>query len=326
MRIATMGTGSIVERFLDAVAQVEGVECAAVYSRKRETGEKLAAGFGVGRVCTDPDEILDDPSIDFVYVALPNSLHYEHARRALERGRHVICEKPFTSTLREAEELIDLARKNDRFLFEGITTLHLPNFHLLRRHLKDIGSIRVVRSSFCQYSRRYDRFREGETPNVFNPAFSGGALMDLNVYNLHFVMGLLGEPEEAYYHPLRHENGIDLAGVLMLRYGGILCECTAGKVVQGENGAEILGEKGRIHVRGSTSTCRSFTVVSDAGEQAYDAQDRDNALYYELTDFRNLFRSGDTAACFELLEQSRAVMKTLHAARLKSGIRFAADE
>jgi len=115
MKIATIGTGFIVERFLDAVRQVEGAECYGVYSRTEEKARLLADEFQIGMTFTDMDGMMEDGNYDTVYVASPNSLHYDYVKRALENGKHVICEKPFTSTLRELEELIALSKKKGLF-------------------------------------------------------------------------------------------------------------------------------------------------------------------------------------------------------------------
>ena len=104
MKIGTIGSGFIVRYMLENVAKTEGITCEAVYSRTMENGKKLADEFGVEKVYTDLDEMCKDEAIDAIYVASPNSLHYEHAKKALSYGKHVICEKPFTPTAAEAEE------------------------------------------------------------------------------------------------------------------------------------------------------------------------------------------------------------------------------
>ena len=128
MKIGTIGTGSIVTWVMTEAMRTEGVEYRAVYSRKEESGRALAGRFGVQKVYTDLDAMLADETIDFIYVASPNSLHYEQARRALLAGKNVICEKPFAPTRAQAAELAALAQQKQRFLFEGITTAFLPPF------------------------------------------------------------------------------------------------------------------------------------------------------------------------------------------------------
>ncbi|HIV96524.1 MAG TPA: Gfo/Idh/MocA family oxidoreductase [Candidatus Agathobaculum stercoravium] len=134
MKIGTIGTGGIVEWVMAEAQRTDGMEWGAVCSRREATGRALADRFGVPRVYTDLDAMLADGELDFIYVASPNSLHYAQARRALLAGKNVICEKPFAPTRAQAEELAALAQEKRLFLFEGITTMFLPNFALIRKN------------------------------------------------------------------------------------------------------------------------------------------------------------------------------------------------
>lgn len=235
MKIGTIGTGSIVSWVMTEALRADGMEWGAVCSRREETGRALADRFGVAKVYTDLDAMLADEALDFIYVASPNSLHYAQTRRALLAGKNVICEKPFAPTRAQAEELAALAQEKGLFLFEGITTMYLPHLALIREKLAEIGPVRQAACTFCQYSSKYDALCAGETPNVFNPAFAGGALMDINLYNLYFAYGLFGVPEKLSYHAHKYANGIDTSGVLVLEYPDFVCQCTGAKDCQGDN-------------------------------------------------------------------------------------------
>ncbi len=326
MKIATIGTGSIVEGFIDAVNQVEGAQCVGVYSRNFETGKTLADKFGISNVFTDLDEMLKSEEIDFIYVASPNSLHFEHTRKALENNKHVICEKPFTSTLKETEELVKLAKDKNLFLFEAITVIHMPNFTLLKEQVKRLGKVKLIQTSYTQYSSRYDLFKNGQTPNVFNPAFSGGALMDLNIYNIHFVVSLVGQPNEVKYFPNLHENGIDTAGVLILKYPDLICECTAAKDVHGINSAQIHGENGFINIKNGANGMQEFTIYINGELETFNIQDKANRMYYETHSFYEMYKNNEIEKCHQLLDHTRSVMKVLYDSRLSAGIKFSADE
>jgi scyllo-inositol 2-dehydrogenase (NADP+) len=193
MRVGVIGTGNIVEKFLSAINDIEGAHGEAVYSRREETGKLLANKLNIEKVYTDLDTMLEDEAIDFIYVASPNSLHYEHSLKALQRGKNVICEKPFTSTVEEVESLIKLAKEEKLMLFEAITTIYLPNYKLIKENIERLGQIRMVQCNLSQYSSKYNQLLASETPNIFNPKFSGGALQDINIYNLHFVMNMFGK-------------------------------------------------------------------------------------------------------------------------------------
>ncbi|HHY15050.1 MAG TPA: Gfo/Idh/MocA family oxidoreductase [Firmicutes bacterium] len=328
MRIGTVGTGSIVELFLQAVSEIEDISCAAVYSRSEARGRRLAAKFGVTKVYTDFGQMLADDGVNWIYIASPNSLHYEQARRSLEMGKHVICEKPFTSTSAEAADLMDRAEKRGLFLFEAITTIHLPNFELIKGKIGELGRIRIVQANYSQYSARYDRVLAGEQPNVFNPAFSGGTLVDLNIYNLHFIMGLFGEPLQCKYYANKLENGIDTSGSLILQYPGFVASAVGSKDTWGESFVAVQGERGYLYVNQGANGCRSFYIKINGGPaREYNVQgavEHHDLLRYELLAFKEIYKQGDQKAYRRLSEHTCSVLKTLEKARHSAGIKYPA--
>jgi scyllo-inositol 2-dehydrogenase (NADP+) len=324
MKIATIGTGFIVERFLSAVDDVDGAECTAMYSRAESSARPMADKFGGPTIYTDLNRMLDEADADFIYVASPNSLHFEHVRTALHKGKHVICEKPFTSTARELEKLRALAKEKRLMLFEAITTIHLPNYELIRQNIGKIGPIRFIQANYSQYSSRYDKFLAGETPNIFNPAFSGGALVDINVYNIHFIMNLFGKPDAVHYMANTHANGIDTSGVVVMKYPGFIGEAVGAKDTESPNFCLIQGEKGYIEVENGSS-CEAVTVKTADEEVVLNEQTNPNKLYYELKTFRDIYENEDYDRCYELLDYSCTVLDIVEQARKSAGIVFAAD-
>ncbi len=324
MKIATIGTSFITEWFLSAAAKIDNAEPIAVYSRNEQKGKDLASQYGIQKVYTDLDAMLKDDEIECVYVASPNSLHYQHASAALKAGKHVICEKPFTSTTKELKELSELAKSKHLFLFEAIVTIHMPNYISLKEKLPELGDIKMVQCNFSQYSSRYDKFMAGESVNVFDPKFSGGALMDINIYNLHFVMNLFGKPNDVHYYP-NMTRGIDTSGVLVLNYEGFHAVCVGCKDTKSHNISQIQGEKGYITLNSETSRCANYSLTTNDGTVLPAIKQEDIALYYEIKDFMKIMEEQDYAACEALLEYSNEVMEVLEQARKKAGIRFPAD-
>ena len=324
MKIATIGTSFITEWFLSAAAKIDNAEPIAVYSRNEQKGKDLASQYGIQKVYTDLDAMLKDDEIKCVYVASPNSLHYQHASAALKAGKHVICEKPFTSTTKELKELSELAKSKHLFLFEAIVTIHMPNYISLKEKLPELGDIKMVQCNFSQYSSRYDKFMAGESVNVFDPKFSGGALMDINIYNLHFVMNLFGKPNDVHYYP-NMTRGIDTSGVLVLNYEGFHAVCVGCKDTKSHNISQIQGEKGYITLNSETSRCANYSLTTNDGTVLPAIKQEDIALYYEIKDFMKIMEEQDYAACEALLKYSSEVMEVLEQARKKAGIRFPAD-
>ena len=197
MKLAVISTSRIVDEFLANLGDMPQIEVAALCCRPQSApkAEAWAAQYGIGRVCTDEAALLAEGGFDAVYIGTANHLHHSTAKRVLAAGYHVILEKPFTATAAEARELFALADSKGVMIFEAITTPYLPEYAFLQQELPKIGPVRGVMASFCARSRRYDDYLAGIWNTTFDPACSGGALYDMNVYNLHYLWGLLGMPE-----------------------------------------------------------------------------------------------------------------------------------
>ena len=315
IRIGTIGTGDIVEKIIENIKKTSHLECGAVYSRSREKGEALAKKWGIGKVYTELEAMLEDDQIQMIYIASPNSLHYAQARMALEHGKHVLCEKPMTPSYGETKALFDLAVEKGLFCFEAVTIGHAPNFKLLKEHLKDVGRVRLVLCSYSQYSSRYTLLRQGIVTNVFDPAFCGGALMDINYYNIYEVAALFGRPRSVAYYPNLYENGVDTSGILVLRYPDFVCQCTGAKDTWGVNSVQIQGEDGYIYVDGSTNASGPVKVVTRDGEAVYDHQPDGHQWYYELLSLDQILGAGDMQQCRDLMQASLDTAWILEQAR-----------
>lgn len=199
MRLGIIGAGLIVREFLPMLAALEEVEVTAVMGRieHRQQVEELCREQQIPHAVFTFEELLKT-GIDTVYVAVPNALHFMYCEQALNARLNVIVEKPMVSNVSEAMRLRELAVANRCFLFEAITTVHFDAYKKIREWLQKIGSIKMIHCNYSQYSRRYDAFQEGITLTAFDPEQSGGALMDLNLYNLHFVMGCLVSRRKQY--------------------------------------------------------------------------------------------------------------------------------
>ncbi len=156
--------------------------------------------------------------------------------------KHVLCEKPFTSNYDEAQHLITLAHEKNLFIFDAITSAFLPNVQEIRSHLKEIGEIKIVLMNYSHYSSRYDKFKNGEVLPAFDPNKCGGALMDLNIYNLNLALYLFGEPKQTTYQA-NMMNGIDTSGVLSMDYDTFKCVCIAAKDCTAPATVTIQGDK-----------------------------------------------------------------------------------
>ncbi len=246
MRVGIAGAGMIVPTFLDAAALVKEMEIYAIFARKEEVRKEFCGKYQIPVGYDSYEKLLSDSRVDVIYVALPNNLHFSFAKEALLAGKHVILEKPFTVTYEEAKEIAAIAREKKLYLFEAITTQYNPNYHKMKELLPRLGDIKLVALNFSQYSSRYDNFKKGIISPSFDPNNAGGALMDLNIYNIHFVAGLFGKPLKVRYCS-NMERDVDTSGILVMEYPDFQAVCIAAKDCGAPLSVSVQGNKGFIH-------------------------------------------------------------------------------
>ena len=189
MKLAIFGAGMIVRDFLTITKDLPEIELKAILGTEVDISsmEQMTIDYGIEKMYIDVDECLQSEAFDTVYVALPNHLHYVFAKKALEAGKHVICEKPFTLKKSELVELEKIAASKGLVLIEAITNQYLTNYQEIKKDIQQIGTLKIIECNYSQYSSRYDAFKEGTILPAFNPKMGGGALMDINIYNIHFI-------------------------------------------------------------------------------------------------------------------------------------------
>lgn len=313
MKLALLGTGMIVTEVLPVLTTIEGIELEAIMSTPRslDKAEALAKQYGLTQATSDYQAILSNPEVDTIYVGTPNHTHYDYAKKALLAGKHVICEKPFTLHLEEFEELAKLAQERKLLLMEAITNQYLANFTAIKEALSDIGDIKIVNINYSQYSSRYDAFKHGEIAPVFNPEIGGGALRDLNIYNIHLLVGLFGKPNRVEYLP-NVERGVDTSGILVLDYGNFKAVAIGAKDCSAEIRSTIQGDKGAITIFGATNTLPEIGVtLNGQKERVVNLNSPQHRMYDEFVAFEKMVATKDFDSVAQQLEHSRQVMEVL---------------
>ena len=313
MRIAAVGAGKIVNELLEIVQNMEEITCEAIYVREAsiKKGEALARKFHIKRVYTDYQEMLNNPEIDFIYVGVSNDVHFSFAKQALLSDKHVVLEKPFTCTFAETQELVELAQARKLFLFEAIKNIYAPMMAKIQEAIPLIGDVKLVQGDFSRVSSRYWDYLRGDIHSAFDPQVYGGALYDLNVYNLHLIIYLFGEPSRSKYLANKGFNGVDTSGIAYLQYPNMLATATAAKDVDGEPYFIIQGDKGYIKSEGVPSVLPSLKVVIEGKEKTYQDEDYKNSMKYEFENFWKMWVDNDYHACVAKMEHTARVMKVL---------------
>ncbi len=327
MKLGIVGTGMIV-RMIGPNLASWGIEVSAIAGtpRSAEQTRELAKQLGATNCYDDYHDLVVDPLVDTVYVAVPNFLHYAVTEAAILAGKDVVCEKPLASNEREAARLAALAKEHGVFLWEAVVTTRQPNFRLVRDELlARIGTIKAASVNYSQYSSRYDAFRAGEVLPAFDPAKAGGAIMDIGLYTLTYTIGLFGEPKAARYHA-NIERGIDTSGLVVMEYDGFTATNVCAKDSWGANGVTIQGIDGFITTEGGANACGPVTMhFNDGTTQVYD-QSLPVMWEGEFREFKRQQDAHDLAECYRQLDESLLVSRVQNTIRREAGVIFPADE
>ena len=256
IRFATIGRSGITERFLEALAETEGVEYVGTYSRDEKSARDFGARYGARLFFDDLDALAASDEIDAVYIATPNGLHAGQAMALVRGGKHVMVEKAFSSCEREAARVFSAAREQGVVAMEAMRNLHVSSFDRIREALPRLGPVRLATFRFSKVTSRMARLRQGERLNVFDPRFSEGALMDIGVYCVEPAVALFGRPARVLSAAVTTRvpdciagdpyDTIDLAGEALLDYGDKVVNLSYGKMSDDMVSSQI--EIGRAHV------------------------------------------------------------------------------
>lgn len=313
MKLALLGTGMIVKEVLPVLKEIDGIDLVAILSTPRsiETARELAEIYDLNQATSNYQEILDNPNVDTIYVGLPNHLHYDYAKQALLAGKHVICEKPFTLKASEFEDLVAIAEQRKLFLLEAITNQYLGNFAYIKENVDKLGDIKIVECNYSQYSSRYDAFKHGEIAPAFNPEMGGGALRDLNIYNIHLIVGLFGKPKTVQYLA-NVERNVDTSGILIMDYGNFKAVAIGAKDCGAEIKSTIQGNKGSIAVLGPTNAMPEVSMTLNGQEtEVVNQNTLNHRMHDEFVAFQDIISNKDWNRQAQALEHSRAVMEVL---------------
>ena len=329
IRYAVVGTGWIARSFIAGASMVPGLSLAAVYSRREDTGRAFLADVDPSLpIFTDLEALAASPSIDAVYIASPNHMHYAQSKVFLQHGKHVICEKPITVRPEELIELQALAESRHLIYMEAILMCHLPQRALVRQALPALGRIRSAHIDFSQLSSKYHDLMNGSLPNIFNPACCTGALMDLGVYCAYFAAYLWGMPDSIQAAASFLPTGADSTGTCILRYPDLLVTMSYAKAGQDHAGSQIQGDRGTLTLE-SVSRLAGIRLWPESGEPQllWDSDSKAVMMSGEALDFwRYITDPAGTRSEYE--ENSRlalTVSRMMAAMRADAGVRFAGD-
>lgn len=334
IRFGVIGTNFITDWVIAGAKQDERFELVAVCSRTQERANEFAAKYDIPYTFTSLEEMAASPLIDAVYIATPNYLHASQSILCMKHGKHVLCEKPMASNAYEVKQMIAASQQYGVTLMEAMKPTLTPNFRVLREALPKAGVIRRYFASYCQYSSRYDKFKEGIVLNAFKPELSNGAMMDIGVYTVYPMVVLFGRPNKISASGVVLSTGTDGQGAVNFEYEGMNATVLYSKIANSSLPTEIEGEDGNFMLdkinQINRVTWQARPVASSGKgpltpvEDISAVTDKDE-YYYEVAEFINLVQAGKLESEVNSHENSLITIEIIDEVRRQLGVSFLAD-
>jgi len=315
-----LGTGKIAKRFMQAAFYVPDAQVVAVGSREQHTADQFGAQYGIPKRYGSYDALLHDPEVEIVYVATPHTLHAENTLAALQAGKHVLCEKPFTINAQQAEQVIRAARASGKFVMEGMWTRCFPVVREIVRRIQagELGEVRYLQADFG--------FRPEFNPasRLFAPELGGGALLDVGVYPIALAFLVLGAPKQVVSHATLGATGVDeLCSMLFLYDNGAQAVLSASLQVEMPKQANICGTLARIQLPAPWwKPSEAYLVRNDGATEHLLYPYEGDGLQFEIRHVHDCLRQGLTESQWMPLDETLAIMHTLDALRAQWGVRY----
>lgn len=282
LELGIVGNGRIAKRFVKEAKYVGGINIDNVFSRNEEHLQAFCKNFNLKSYYTNYDEFLEN--VDAIYLAFPHIMHYEYAKKALSKGKHVLCEKPMTLSKAQTQELFEIAASNGVILQEALKTAYAPCFNRLVNIVQSgiIGEIKDIDATFT-------KLITDKTLREYNPTLGGGSLNELGSYPLFLITKLLGvEPKKVEYVTLTDpETKVDTMTKVILHYKNAIATANTGIGIKKEGCCVISGTKGYIYIPAPWWKTEYFEIRFEDLNETQKVFDKfnDDGLRYELAEF-----------------------------------------
>lgn len=331
IKLGIIGTNWITQQFIDAAHATGEYKLTAVYSRTVEKAKDFGKPNGATVFSDNLGKFFANDALDAVYIASPNSLHFEQAMLGIKNDKAVIVEKPIVANIKQMEILRETLEQHPQSrLFEAARQIHQPNFEIIKNQISKLGRIQGATLTYMKYSSRYDAVLAGQEPNVFTLKFAGGALQDLGVYVAYDAVGWFGMPDDVAYYPTLAPTRVDGKGVAILRYPEFDITLNIGKTSNSYLPSEIYGLKDTIVMSNPADLETVSYHDADGHETLISEKPADNPMISEAADFARVINDPQNEKndqdYWKWLDLSQNVTKLLYNLRQSGKIVFPDDK
>lgn len=320
VRLGIAGPGRIVRRVMADLRKAEHIEIAAVASRSIERARAAAVEFSIPHAFGSYEALAVSDDVDLVYVAVPHPFHCALAKLFLAAGKHVIVEKPFALNAREAREMIDCARTNDRYLMEAIWSRFFPAAQALKDLISSgmLGDIRLITADFSF------RTAPDYEDRLFKRELGGGSLLDVGVYPLSLICFYKGAlPEEAQVLFTKTETGVDSLCSFQVQFAdGAVGQGFAGFEVTTDQTMKLYGTEGWVELPNFWHPTRFTVYHPGQAPEPHEFAPENEGFHNEFEYAAKAILAGQTDQCVIPLTDSLGIMEIMDAMRARMGVRY----
>ncbi|MEO8612598.1 MAG: Gfo/Idh/MocA family oxidoreductase [Chloroflexota bacterium] len=320
IRWGILGTGNIAHKFATGLQTASGAQLVAVGSRTQAAADKFAEEFNVPRRYATYEALAQDPEVDAIYISTPHPFHVSNTKLCLENGKAVLCEKPFTINVKEADEVIALARQKHIFLMEAMWTRYLPAL-IRTRELIAEGAIGEVRMLTADFGFRTNFNEEGR---MFDPALGGGALLDVGIYPISLAYMLFGSPQTITTQAALGTTGVDEQSAYLFGYDkGQIALLSSASRTETPQEAFIMGTEGSIKLPSPWWNASQLILKRASKAEEVIAPPRvGNGYNYEAEEVGRCIRAGKLESETMTLDETRAIMVTMDTIRAQWNLKY----
>lgn len=313
-----IGLGNIANQFAADLLLLEDAEITAVASRNKDNAIAFAQKYNCLKAYDSYDALFEDDQVDIVYIATPHDSHAKLSIKAMQNGKHVLCEKPIALSYSDAVGMIEASKKYNTFFMEAFWTRFIPSVQEVLAKVENglIGDVKYIKADFAFIGN------DTEGSRLFDKNRGGGALFDIGVYPLFLSYIVLGLPKEIIARSIHHKNGIDLQTSIILHYEKAQSVLQASIISESDMKAVIGGSKGRIELNSPWFMANGYSVFKDEKESVFKLPNLGKGYAYEAIECHKCIRNNQLESPLWSHQNSLDLSKIVEEIKNQIGLEF----
>ncbi len=319
IRWGIVGPGHIAHSFVKDLKLVTGGELMAVASRSLERAQEFATEYGAPHSFGSYEELFASDLVDVLYIATPHTSHANLSIKAMDQGKHVLCEKPMGVNSGEVERMIEAAERNKVFLMEALWSRFNPAIRKVKQLIEngEIGNIGYLRADFAFYG--LDRDEKGR---VLNPDLAGGSLLDIGIYPIFLAYLILGKPKSIKATSIFYKTGAETQTSMIFEYANAQAVLYSGLGSNSEMRAEIAGSKGSVFLHPRWHNAQGYSFEKDGEVTGFQLPTNGKGYTHEIEEVHTCLRTGKSQSDLWSYQNSIDLIYLLDSVRKETGIVF----